>query len=63
MVKQGDIGVFNYPQNDSNFNVSLTTSPTVRRMRLLNKEAWRSQLLDCRLVKEEQEEVDFHLST
>lgn len=50
METQGDIGVFNYPQIHSNFLFFLTTPPTARLMGVLNKEAWRSQLFDCRLV-------------
>lgn len=47
---QGDIGVFNYPQIQSNFLLFLTTPPTARLMGVLNKEAQRSQLFDCGLV-------------
>lgn len=50
METQGDIGVFNYPQIQSNFLFFLTTPPTARLMGILNKEAWRSRLFDCRLV-------------
>lgn len=50
METQGDIGVFNYPQIQSNFLLFLTTPPTVKLMGVLNKEAWRLRLFDCRLV-------------
>lgn len=46
----GDIGVFNYLRIQSNFLFFLTTTPTVRLMGVLNKEAERSRLFDCRLV-------------
>lgn len=50
MEAQRDIGVFNYPQIQSNFLFFLTTPPTARLMGVLNKEVWRSQLFDCGLV-------------
>ena len=50
METQGDIGVFNYLQIQSNFLLFLTTPPTARLMGVLNKEAWRSRLFDCGLV-------------
>lgn len=37
MEAQGDIGVFNYPQIQSNFLLFLTTPPTARLMGVLNK--------------------------
>lgn len=45
METRGDIDIFNYLQIYSNFLLFLTTPPTESLMGVLNKEAWRSQIV------------------